>query len=140
MNPKDYVRLWSIAFCLFGAFPASGSPFQEKLPQLVRLTGTFSPVIGQDAGALPYLLEISIDGKPRTFYMREAKSLTSDDRGPQILRNLGALLVLIGSPPLLDRLAGKEAFQALLQLEGRLYIEKRTLALSSVLVENSPEQ
>jgi hypothetical protein len=72
--------------------------------------------------------------------MREAKSLTSDDRGPQILRNLGALLVLIGSPPLLDRLAGKEAFQALLQLEGRLYIEKRTLALSSVLVENSPEQ
>lgn len=128
--------LWSLALWLFAVPPAFSAPFREKLPQLIRLTGTFSAA-AQDTAEHPYLLEVSIDGKPRPFYVSEVKSLTSDDWGPQILRNVGALLVLTGPGELVDRLTNADAGQASVQLEGRLYIADRTLALSSVRVEQA---
>lgn len=126
--------LWMALGWLCSILPAFGAPFREKLPQLVRLTGAFSAAV-QDTDERPYLLEISIAGKLRPFYVYEARSLTSDDWGTQILRNVGALLVLTGPPELLGRLINVHEQLAWVQLEGRLYIDDRTLALSSVRVE-----
>lgn len=140
MKQRCHVLFWVITLSLFWVIPASGSPFREKLPQLVRLTGTFSPTSVKDSDTPPYLLEISIDGNSRPFYVHEAKSLTSDDRSSQILRDLGTLLVLIGPTPLLDQLTSADALLTPLQLEGRLYIGTRTFALSSVSVAPSSGQ
>jgi hypothetical protein len=134
MRTNNRVLLWSLALGLFAVPPAFSAPFREQLPQLVRLTGTFSTAAA-NTGEHPYLLEVSIEGKPRSFSVAEVKSLTNDEWGPQILRNSGALLVLTGPEELLDCLRNAEAEQASVQLEGRLYIEGRTLALSSVVVE-----
>ena len=110
--------------------PAQGTPLFGP-PPLLRITGMLlSPA--EEAGSRYPTLDVSIAGEPRTLYIREVKSLTSDDRGWPILRNLGSFLTLTGPPALIDRLDSEETRGRPLLIEGRLYVRERVLLLTAV--------
>jgi len=110
--------------------PAQGTPLFGP-PPLLRITGMLlSPA--EEAGSRYPTLDVSIAGEPRTLYIREVKSLTSDDRGWPILRNLGSFLTLTGPPALSDRLGSEEIKGRPLLIEGRLYVRERVLLLTAV--------
>ncbi|TMA56251.1 MAG: hypothetical protein E6J80_08000 [Deltaproteobacteria bacterium] len=125
-------RLLAVA-CLVGLFvpaPAQGTPLFGP-PPLLRITGMLLSPAAESGSRYP-TLDVSIAGEPRTLYIREVKSLTSDDRGWPILRNLGSFLTLTGPPALIDRLDSEETRGRPLLIEGRLYVRERVLLLTAV--------
>jgi hypothetical protein len=108
----------------------SFQPFDHP-PPLIRITGTLLSADEEASKRYP-TLEVSIAGKQQTLYVREVKSLTSDDRGWPILRNVGAFLILTGPQELVDHLQSEEAKGQPLLIEGRLYIKERVLMLTAV--------
>src|SRR6266508_4352374 len=99
--------LFLVVFVVSAPSPAQSQSPMDRLPQLIRIIGALlSP--GEETGERYPTLDVRIAGKPRTLYVREVQSLTSDDWGWPILRNLGAFLTLIGPPALIDRLDSEE--------------------------------
>ena len=119
--------------CLVGLLvpaPAQGTPLFGP-PPLLRIIGILLSPAAESGKHYP-TLDVSIAGELRTLYIREAKFLTSDDRGWPILRNLGSFLTLTGPPALIDRLDSEETRGRPLLIEGRLYVRERVLLLTAV--------
>jgi hypothetical protein len=131
------MRIVGIAFVLITGIHVLPPPLVRALPpiakppQLIRITGTFFDSRTETGKQLP-TLEVSLGGEKHILYVRDVRSLTSNDQGMHILRNLGAFLSLSGPPEVLSLLISKAAQQEPFQLEGRLYIGERTLALTAV--------
>jgi len=108
---------------------AAGSP--TALPQLIQIIGSLLTP-SEAAERKEQTLNVRIAGERRILHVRTVKSLTSDDRGWSMLRNLGRSLTIRGPAPLLDQLQSKESIGLPLKIEGRLYIRQRVLMLTSV--------
>lgn len=101
------------------------------LPQLIQITGSlFSP--SEAASKREQTLDVQIAGEQRVLYVREVKSLTSDDRDWPMLRDLGRFLSITGPSLLIDQLKSEESMGLPLKIEGRLYMKEKVLMLTSV--------
>jgi len=125
------LALFLALLCSYNFASAQTLNTSEFVPQLIRIVGSLL-IPGKAASKKDQTLDVRIAGERRMLYVRDVKSLTSDDRDWPMLRNLGGFLSIIGPSPLLDQLKSKESIGLPLKIEGRLYMKERVLMLTDV--------